>query len=130
MDPPKHVLAELREKLNPKSQSRDLTFFGGQPVSLNKTQLNSKIFNFEVIERDGARDLKEMDFIICEKTDGVRYILIVTSEGDHYFMARLTTKENRPIFYQASVMVAHNYQNINANQSKKSFNSVVEILDG
>ena len=41
----------------------DLNFFGGQPVSLNRTHLNNRIFKVECFDR--SNEVKPNDYLIC-----------------------------------------------------------------
>ena len=56
-------------------------------------------------------------YLVCQKTDGVRYILIVTNEGC-YFVSRQGSKSI--VAYTAPVQVSQNWQYNPSVMNKKS----------
>lgn len=59
-------------------------FFGGHPVSVTKKDEK------EIFEAGSSRPIegrRQSPYLVCEKTDGVRYLLIVTNEG-HFLISR------------------------------------------
>lgn len=117
-DPPQEIIDELRHKFNKDKRDMDLKFFGGQPVSLSRTHLSNRVFKIETDNR--TNEVKPNDYLICEKTDGVRFLLIITSfEDSNYLMSRLEGKGNKPVFYQADALkIAKNYDAIDNTQGE------------
>ena len=64
------ILKEL-VNLDEKRYAKSVPFFGGHPLSLTKKDENT-IF-------DRLNPNKQSPYLVCEKTDGVRYLLIVTN---------------------------------------------------
>lgn len=64
---PLHIVKELEKLLY--DGKKKLSFFGGHPVSITKLTCN-EIYNTVNANRQSP-------FLVCEKTDGVRYLLIV-----------------------------------------------------
>jgi hypothetical protein len=64
---PEYVAAELQSMWGYKQ--RRLPFFGGHPASITKQTCN-EIFT-------SLNPLKQSPFLVCEKTDGVRYLLVI-----------------------------------------------------
>ena len=59
-------------------------FIGAHPITLTFDSL-TKIAN------------QKSDFLVCEKTDGVRFLLIILSNGQAYFTGRQTGSNKRVI---------------------------------
>ena len=68
---PRYILEDLKS-LHYKYK-RNISFFGGHPVSITKQSLNS-IFTDIKQNNDGTA---ESQYLVCEKTDGVRYLLLI-----------------------------------------------------
>lgn len=74
MELPSYIIRELQ---NIWGYKRRLPFLGGHPVSITKESCNA-IFSTLVTTTEG---LRVSPYLVCEKTDGVRYLLIVAKVG-------------------------------------------------
>ena len=73
-----------------------LSFFGGHPVSITKQTCN-EIFST-------LNNNRQSPFLVCEKTDGVRYILIVAKVKASELVREIQPGEEDPYteFYMVS----------------------------
>lgn len=116
---------------------RELSFFGGHPKSLQRSELKlifeTKIDKVREVNSFGAPEEQQKvaacAYNVCEKTDGVRYILIVTDTGECYFVSRNTkgATSRRPLFYKVNIAISPNFSRL---PKDRSFSRIVEILDG
>lgn len=100
--------------MDPKKFHREVSFFGGHPFSLVKKDEN-KIF----MTKPGGYS----PYLICEKTDGVRYMLIVTNT-DHFLISR--EGKSNLVVYKTTCKVANNWHR----NPWGEFRDIIHILDG
>ena len=115
VDLPMDILHEL-VYLDEKRYFKNVTFFGGHPLSMTKKDENT-IF-------DCLNEKNQSPYLVCEKTDGVRYLLIITNE-DSYFISREGSKFL--VAYQTQVRVGKNWSK---NPHEHKFQQIIHILDG
>jgi hypothetical protein len=111
VDLPTFIIRELQNTWNYKKR---LPFLGGHPVSITKESCNA-IFST-------LNNLRESPYLVCEKTDGVRYLLVIARVGvsdlhrekgpdehapftESFFVSRQGL--GKPIAYSADVAISH-----------------------
>ncbi len=108
----------IRELLSIWGYKRRLPFLGGHPVSITKESCNA-IFSTLIMTAEG---LRVSPYLVCQKTDGVRYLLIVAKVGQSdlhrqkgseqtapftqcFFISRQGL--GKPIAYSADIAISH-----------------------
>jgi hypothetical protein len=66
---------------------------------------------FRIEEDRRTNRVLPCEFNVCEKTDGWRYILIISITGECYFVSRNTKGSNirMPLFYKVNIPIAPNF---------------------
>lgn len=92
---------EKAYKNNSNSNSDEDKFIGAHPISLNRSNLNN---------------LFQDDYLICEKTDGVRYFLLFLNNGKVFLHGRSLKKnegdqyKNQLQFFAANIKIPINFK--------------------
>jgi hypothetical protein len=79
------AIQNLYNRMNTRQNSQNLhkeNFIGAHPISL--TQRN---FSYVVQNQD--------NFLVCEKTDGVRYLLILLTDGTIFLTGRYSNEKDK-----------------------------------
>jgi mRNA guanylyltransferase len=104
---------------NPQGNRNFNGFIGGHPVSLNQLHLNRLLES-------------PKDFLVCEKSDGVRFIFIGTKTGDCYLHGRKMASEGEEEkqYFKIDLKIPTFDGTIGALSQGSDFDYVEYIFDG
>jgi hypothetical protein len=115
---------------------RRLSFFGGHPVSITKLSSN-EIFG-------ALNENRQSPYLVCEKTDGVRYLLIAAKVNYAQLSREIIEGEESPYTefylisrqgqgkltaYSAEIAISYQFEPAST-ECESEKRSVIEILDG
>ncbi|KAL4431848.1 hypothetical protein ABPG74_015288 [Tetrahymena malaccensis] len=112
----------IENKLTDPRKIERIDFIGAQPVSMR---------NSHVDRIREERDAGEFSYIVCEKTDGVRYIMVITNNGNCYLTGRNTSTDSVNKYKLNEIKVQLNKQLfIDEDDEEEENLQILQIFDG